>query len=369
MEPVLFDQDDPAERGRAHGELWRDDIATLAGLRLELALKKGSFRDRTELLDLARAHLPILHTFDEALHAELVGIAEGAALDPALVVVLNHYTDLRDIVPGVSAAADDDPGGCTAIYAPGDTGPMLGQTWDMHASAEPFVRAIRVQPRSGRDEVVCLTLTGCLGMAGMSATGVAVTINNLTSTDARVGTVWPAVVRALLRCRDAVSARDVLLSTRLSSGHHYMIADGSEFFGIETSGRLKMLTQLGPKVAHLHTNHCFDPVLRRHEAVPRASSTFARLDAASTLYVQLLPRTPARLWELLSSHDGWPRSICSHLDDESGDPSASKTCAIMVMELVEGRLHLGRGCGHTSEPITARLERWRARPAPASEDP
>jgi hypothetical protein len=112
-----------------------------------------------------------------------------------------------------------------------------------------------------------------------------------------------------------------------------MIADGRDFYGVETSGRLKVLTQQGGRAAHLHTNHCFDPVLRRHERVARTSTTFRRMELASTLYVQQRPRDAEGLWSLLSSHEGYPRSICSHVDDAQGDPSASRTCGRMVMDL------------------------------------
>ncbi|MDC0675267.1 C45 family autoproteolytic acyltransferase/hydolase [Nannocystis radixulma] len=375
FDPVLFEQDDPARRGEAHGEMWRAEIRELAELRAALALKKGSFADRAQLDAIARLHLPLLDNFSAPLAAELRGIARGAAVAPEAVVILNHYTDLRDVPPSVlegpcpedPVVSDilhdlntaDDPGGCTAVYLPGQGTPVLGQTWDMHGTAEPYVRAIRIRPRSNDDELVCFTLTGCLGMTGVSAQGVAVTINNLSSTDGQVGVVWPALVRAMLACASAREARDLLLRTRLSSGHHYMIADGRDFFGVETSGQLKVVTQHGARAAHIHTNHCFDPVLRRHEAVPKASTSFRRMELATTLYVQQRPQDAPALWTMLSSHEGYPRSVCSHIDDAGGDPSASKTCGRMIVDLTRGEVLVGRGCGQVEPPTVVKLDRWR----------
>lgn len=376
--PFLFDQDDPAARGEAHGELWRAEIRELVEIRAALALKKGSFSGRAQLDDVARLHLPLLDNFSAPLAAELRGIARCAAVTPEAVVILNHYTDLRDVPPSVLEGTcpedpvvsdtfhalntnddDDDPGGCTAVYLPGHDAPVLGQTWDMHGTAEPYVRAIRIKPRRGDDEVVCFTLTGCLGMTGVSASGLAVTINNLSSTDGQVGVVWPALVRAMLACASAREARDLLLRTRLSSGHHYMIADGREFYGVETSGKLKVVTQVGARAAHLHTNHCFDPILRQHEAVPKASTSFRRMELATTLYVQQRPQDARALWTMLSSHDGFPRSVCSHIDDGGGDPSASKTCGRMIIDLSRGQVLVGRGCGQTEPFTVVQLDRWR----------
>jgi isopenicillin-N N-acyltransferase-like protein len=365
MEPALFDQDDPRERGRAHGELWREPIRELAEIRVQLALHRGSFADLDELLAIARRHLPILAMRAPDLHEELLGIAEGADIDPARIVVLNHYTDLRDIDP--RAVLGPEAEGCTAIYLYGPNGAVLGQTWDMHASAEPYVRTIRIAPRGSDTEALCFTLTGCLGMTGIGQHGVAVTINNLSSTDARVGMVWPALVRQMITQADAASAWALLRDAPLSSGHHYMIADGRDFYGVETSGELKVLTQSGAKVAHLHTNHCFDPVLRSRERVPATSTTFARLDLASTLYVQRRPTTMEELWDLIGSHEGFPRSICSHADDGSGDPSASKTCGRIVYALAEGRARVARGCSREAVPLELVLGRFRSRAAPEAD--
>jgi isopenicillin-N N-acyltransferase-like protein len=356
-----FDQDDPAARGEAHGELWRAEIRELAAIRAALAVQKGAFRDAEELEAVAALHLPVLQRFSAELHAELLGIARASGISPAQAVILNHYTDLRDVPPSVlDEPQGDDPGGCTAVYVPGEgAGAVLGQTWDMHGTAEPFVRMIRIKPRGGDDELVCFTLTGCLGMTGLSAAGVGVTINNLSSTDGQVGVVWPALVRAMLAAGSAAAARDTLLRTRLSSGHHYMMADAREFFGVETSGQLKVVTQVGARAAHLHTNHCFDPVLRRRERVPAVSTTFRRMELATTLYVQQRPRDLAGVWALLSSHDGYPRSLCSHVDDAGGDPSASRTCGRMLMQLAAGEVWAGAGCGQQGPPRRLAVTRWR----------
>jgi isopenicillin-N N-acyltransferase-like protein len=362
MEVVVFDQVDPAARGEAHGEMWREEIAQLAEIRLGLTLVRGAFVDADQVLRVAAAHLEELARVDPELSAEFRGIARGADIDPTRLVVLNHYTDLRDVSPSVlgeaSAGAgedDGDPGGCTALYVNGSEGPILAQTWDMHGTAEPFVRLIRIAPAGTDQDVICFTLTGCVGMTGLARHGLAVTINNLTSTDAQVGMIWPCLVRRMLMQSDATTAREHLMKTRLSSGHHYMIADEQEFFGVETSGQEKVVTQLGPKTAHVHTNHCFDPVLRGVEKVSPLSTTYRRMELATTAYAQYRPETAEQLWEFLSSHEGHPRSICSHVDDETGDPSASRTCGLMLMRLRDRAVWAARGCPHENERVELSL--------------
>lgn len=353
LAPVLFDQNDGSARGRAHGEHWRHEIREIAALRFELALAEQSTGGRARLEDLALRHLPVLREHFPELAAEMEGIADGSGVDVASIVVLNNYSDIRDVLrnPTEPSGPPDRGDGCTAIYFAGPAGPVLGQTWDMHASALPFVRLLRIAPRDGSEDTFCLSLTGCLGLAGLGRSGVAVTINNLESTDADLGVAWPAMVRAMLRCPDATSARSLLERTPLTSGHHYMIADGRDFFGVETSGVHKVRTQRGGKAAHLHTNHCFDPVLRMHERTTPGTTSFDRLNMATTLYVQQRPRDLDGLWALLGSHDGYPRSICCHTGEVAGSPSNSVTCARIAMELWSGRIRVAEGCSRDESPI------------------
>jgi isopenicillin-N N-acyltransferase-like protein len=374
LEPLVLDQADPCERGRAHGEHWRAAIQELSELRLGLTLRRSGFLDEDEVLAAAGLHLPVLRERLPRLAQELEGIAEGAGLAPERLVVLNQYTDLRDIPRSVlgrpePAAPRDrpeagDPDGCTAVYFMGERGPLLGETWDLHADAEPYVRMLRIAPAGSEHETLCLTLAGCLGAVGISGCGVAVTINNLSSTDARVGVIWPALVRAMLEKPCARAAYELLMRTPLSSGHHYVIADGHDYYGVECSGELKVLTQLGPRAAHLHTNHCFDPVLRRREAVPAGSTSFHRLNLATTLYAQARPRDEEGMWTLLHTRDGSVGSLCIDPRPDA-EPTATATVAVIVMRLADGWVRVVRGGAHRGEPLELAVGRWRGQPATA----
>src|SRR5687767_12427758 len=77
-----------------------------------------------------------------------------------------------------------------------------------------------------------LSVTGCLGMAGMNSSRVAIAINNLHSTDATLGVVWPAMVRRALNEDTAAEARDVIARSPIGSGHHYFVADEKDAFSL-----------------------------------------------------------------------------------------------------------------------------------------
>src|SRR5262249_50162505 len=113
----------PRAWGRIHGESFRGEVKALAAIRIYLCMKMGAFRTSAQVLAAAEAHLPVLARYHAGLHDELCGIAEGAGVTPAEIVVANHYTDLRDLDPDPTRwkpapeGGADDPGGCSVLWA------------------------------------------------------------------------------------------------------------------------------------------------------------------------------------------------------------------------------------------------------------
>lgn len=281
---------DPAKWGEQHGESFRDDIKAIAAIRMELTLSKTDFGTQENVLALARHHLPLLQQFDAALFAELNGIARGAKVTPEEIVVVNHYTDLRDLRLADLKRLSGETDGCSALFVAPGTERILAQTWDMHGSAEPYALLIKVPaiadgggvdkvnaagiPRLG--STVLFSIAGCLGMTGMSSWGVGLTINNLNSTDATMGVVWPAIVRKTLRQPSALAMRDLIMSSNIGSGRHYILADERHVFGIETSGTKKKVIREDGTGPYFHTNHCVDDEMAPTARILPGSSTLQR---------------------------------------------------------------------------------------------
>ncbi|HUJ58389.1 MAG TPA: C45 family peptidase [Kofleriaceae bacterium] len=340
----------PREWGRIHGESFRGEIQALAQLRSYLCTKVGGFQSREQVLAAARAHLPVLERFDAALHAELCGIAEGAAVSPEDIVVANHYTDLRDLDPDPASWRPAPIGdGCSVIFADTRSGRVVAQTWDMHATAIPYVMVLALP------DAKLLSVTGCLGMAGMNRAHVAIAINNLFSTDATVGVVWPALVRRALRESTAEAARDVVLGAPIGSGHHYFLADPGQAYGIESSGtKRRVVYHHDPDREHevaaryYHTNHALDPDIAAASKVPPTSTTFDRMR-------HLEDGRHARLdglddaWRALGSEDGWPRSVCTNMATPEA-PHGAATCGAIAMNVTTGELWAQQGFIHNVAP-------------------
>jgi isopenicillin-N N-acyltransferase-like protein len=363
----------PREWGRIHGECFRGEIHSLSEIRTYLTMKLGKFPDRDTVLRVAAAHLPVLERCDRDLYEELCGIAEGSGASPAQIVVLNHYTDLRDLDPatalagpsaagaeageaGAEAGAEpgDEPGGCSIVWARAPSGPILAQTWDMHATAIPYVMMLYVPERAGRPASWLFTLTGCLGMTGLNRHGLGVAINNLFSTDARIGVVWPALVRRCLYERSAARARDVVLQSPIGSGRHYMAADAVAAWGIEASGTMTdVIFDAGTLAAdagsYIHTNHCLSPNVGANSRVPPTSTTYDRYQRLTASVAERAVADVPDVWRRLGSQDGYPRSVCTNMATPE-NPHGTATCGAIAMELVARRAWAQSGFIHNVDP-------------------
>lgn len=316
---------DPRRWGEQHGEARRDEIREVYEIRLALTLARTDLGSEENVLALAERHLPVLERFSPALFEELCGIARGAGLSPAHLVVVNHYTDLRDLSRRHLAAGPDAEGGCSVLFVPTPEGPVLGQTWDMHGSATDYVMLLEVPGGpAGKGKALLFTLAGCVGMTGLTSWGLGMTINNLNSIDARIGVVWPALVREALKQKSAAKARDVVLSAPIGSGHHYVVADEDDLFGIETSGTKKKVTQEGTGQVHLHTNHCLDEEMKATCRILETSTTLERYERLEQI---------VRTRRILSARDVYAVLGEVSMERQASDPHAIATCGAFVMNL------------------------------------
>ena len=335
----------PRKRGEAQGEAFRDSIHDLAAIRWELLARRSRIKDNHTLWELAHAHVKTLEELAPDLAEEFHGVASASGVDPESLIVLNNYTDIRDVGPD----PEGEEGGCSIIYGRGADGPVVGQTWDMHATAEPFVCVLDLRGSAVPIPSVVFTVTGCLGMMGLNQNGLAVCINNLTPTDARIGLIWPALVRQMLTYPTAREALEHLQRAQLGSGHNYFIADESNAWNVETTGERKVVTTDDPGSCFWHTNHYLSDELQPLEApIYPTSTTKERYEKLCKLMGGETQLDIQRAKDILGSHEGYPRSICSHpLGD--GDPSSSKTCGAVVCSIRDRALHAAAGCVHGAE--------------------
>lgn len=325
--------------GEYHGETFRDAIQELAGIRKQLMHERNPNLKGSVLADLSAQQWAINLKHYPNLSAELEGIRRGSDTSIEDIVILNNYTDFRDI-----QISDQ---GCSTVFMRRNGQQIGGQTWDMHSSAMRFVCVLHIP-----EEMLLFSLVGCLGMMGFHRDGRMVGVNNLNSTDARPGVIWPALVRSILECATHEEMRDHLCGAKVTSAHSYLIADQSQAQMWEVLPSISRCTHHVDKPhtsGHFfHTNHCLDPEVKCFEAqLGKASTSLDRYD----LLHKKLPAVNSleSMQDLLCDHENYPRSICSHYESGSQDPSF--TCGGAAGELTDGNFIFWRGCRQSANYV------------------
>lgn len=321
--------------GQIHGESYREAIAELVEIRTGLIRDKNPTLTPERLRELADEQWKITQRDAPQYVEELAGIAAGSGATITDLVVLNNYTDFRDIQP-----VEDQ--GCSLVYVNADDGPSIGQTWDMHGSAKRYVCVLEV-PLENDHQAIVFSLVGCLGMMGFTSHGTVIGVNNINTDGARAGILWPALVRQVIDQTDQDDMVQCLTSANVTSGHNYLLADS------DLGEMWEVAPGLSERVSHksrgeqgflFHTNHCMgSEVAARETKISQNSTTYIRHD----LLARKLPdvKTYQQVYDLMHDHEGYPKAICSNFQTDAQDPSI--TCGGAAGHLTQGKVVMWRG--------------------------
>lgn len=338
LEPGLSASD----RGYMHGESYADEIQELAEIRTSLISKAWDGAAASYIRGRAEPHLPVLREYDDDLYREFKGIAEGARVSEEDLLILNHYTDLRDLWSKDTLMEE----GCSILHVRHGDEVLLAQTWDMHATAEPFVMMLFLPD----ENVWVLTITGCLALCGLSSTGLGVAINNLVMADAKVGVSWPTMVRKMLRSGDVAGAERALHASPTASGHHYAMVDPNQSRAWESSGSHEVMVYDGSTSPYVHTNHCLDSKMESMSRISPASTTRHRYAQAERLLAENPTPDAKELWEMMACRDDFPNSLFTDRSSPS-EPHGVSTCARILMDCKNGKVWARAGASKDQTPL------------------
>ena len=351
MAIVLVDlEGTPLEMGRQHGELLAEGARAMCESRIDLCRAARRDLSRRDLLGVASKCLPALADFAPATYAEFQGIAQGAGLPEAELLIGNGYTDFADLVRVQPPPSSE----CTAfeVSAAASRGgrSYLGQTWDMNGTAFPHVIALRRLPDDGPASVT-MTTAGCLSLVGINECGVAIGNTNLVPRDARAGVMYLSVIHAALAQASFENAVDVVTNAPRMSGHFYYLGGpNGELVGIETTAARHAVLHPDADGVLAHANHYVDGGLADYvgQGEPAGNS----------------PAREARMWELLRTQSGehdlvtlagalsdHEVPICRH---ERPDDEA-RTCSAAIMCPSERAIRMARGYPCEEEMVEVRL--------------
>lgn len=253
--------------GWQHGKRFHDEIHMFTEDRVRLCQDPnwtGHSLSREAIIALAEACVVEHQRYAPDLMEELDGMADATGLSLAELVINNGFTDFIDVVYNLGDITVPAPpqlvsDNCTAFMVPNNRSATrrayFGQTWDMHASATPYVILLRGAPEHS-PEFLTFTITGCVGMIGMNSAGIAVGINNLMATDGQIGVTWPFVVRKVLQQDNLDDALECVTDANLAGAHNYLLMDrNGDGYEVEAMSTSQSLHALGEDTI-AHTNHC-----------------------------------------------------------------------------------------------------------------
>lgn len=349
----------PSAMGEAYGESFRDEIRAFAESRAKrLAEFIAKYDDgrgvsREHIRDAAAGLLPVHAGYDQSVWSEFRGIARGAGVDEADLLVANGLTDIRDLVlfenpePAgvvqVPAGEGPDDGECTSFAVHAEEavgGPLAGQTWDMHPDAIDFLVVVRRRPDRG-PETLSLTTVGCLSLIGMNSEGVAVCNNNLMPTDPRPGVNYLFTITRALSCPSASEAVDSIENTRRLSGHNFVVVDREAAFNLETTAGRAALTRVRGSFVHANHHNAETTSPLEFKGVDLSGSRWREGHLRESFAAAARPLTPESCWILLADDTRGAGAVCN--EDYDGVYGDSATVATVVMEPRSGTMMVASG--------------------------
>ena len=290
----------PHEMGYAFGQQLADEVHGLAEERYKLCEEAAPGIPRERVLQLAKDHLEVQAAHAPCVHDEFRGIAAGARISEEELLIGNGLTDFRDVLK----TTPGDAVGCTTFLVRADAAAdgcaYVGQTWDMHDTAEAFVVVLRRRPKEG-PQTITLTTSGCLSLIGMNEHGLAIGNNNLVPTDARPGAIYLAMIHDFLGQATFERARSGITEAPRASGHNYYMSDGAGGVDdIETTAERWVSIQIEGDT-YAHANHYQSEQLKPLEADPPTVCSLEREKRLSGLLADAAGQIDAaKLQELLS---------------------------------------------------------------------
>jgi isopenicillin-N N-acyltransferase-like protein len=261
--PLIEVHGSPRQRGEMHGEQARERIIRSFGHYEEQLGRLGYGRDDVERL--VGIFLPRIRNWAPDLVEEMEGIAAGADVSLASIVLVNARTEVLQLAHREKGVSEDEPDGCTgAVILPGATraGRLIhGQNWDWKAECATTSVVLNIH-RDDAPDVLTFTEAGALARSGFNSAGIAITANYLESDRdyKELGIPLPFIRRRVLEAAHFAHALGIVAMTP-KSGSNNMMVSTAEGFAVDLECAPDEAFSLYPQDGMIvHSNHWLSPV-------------------------------------------------------------------------------------------------------------
>lgn len=301
--------------------------------------------DPAGMARLVADYLPVIEAFEPAYIEEMRGIAQGAGVPFADIVLLNARTEVLKLAqrPDLRArlAHAAEPDGCTGLFvlpeATRDGAVIHAQNWDWRAQCAETAVVLRIRNDSGPD-ILAFTEAGGLARSGLNAAGIAITANYLESDrDYRqVGVPLALIRRKVLEQGSLALAMHAVYCTPKSASNNMMVTQAGGI-GIDFECAPDETFQVHPDRGLLvHANHWQSPValakLRDTGIASTPDSLYRDLRVRALLDPHRGAITTDHVKAALFDDFQTPWSVCRPPRTGVGSGGISATVAMLVMQ-------------------------------------
>lgn len=313
--PLIDISGPPLVRGQQYGEQARERIHRGANHYIE-QLRRAHF-DWPDVRVAVDDYLPLITQFDAAYVDEMRGIAAGANIEFAAIVLLNARTEILQIArrrAQIDDTHDDDPDGCTGVIALpsacANRRLLHAQNWDWKAECAETTVVLRVKGTDAPD-LLTFTEAGALARCGFNSVGIGITANYLECERdySQVGVPLALIRRKVLEQKHFALAIRAVQATQKSASNNIMLSHAQGVgLDFECAPNEAFIVQEQDGLL-VHANHWQSPI-----ALGRLTDT-GIASTPDSLYRDI------RVRELLSPHIG--QLTLSHLKGALFDDFAS----------------------------------------------
>lgn len=312
----------PFERGVAYGEQAKERILRTLSLYQGMVAANAHLDWESAKKVALRFEESIKGYFPDAID-EMKGIAQGADLTYEDVLALNCRSELMFALPD----------GCTAISYPPETTAdghtVLTQTWDWLLSARACTVVLEID-QAPLPRILMVVEAGMIGGKGLNEDGIGVTLNALSVGKGQVGVPLHVMYRKILSSKLLSDAIECVGRCQRAGAGNFNIGSACGIVASVEYSPDNFSVMMSEGEPLCHANHYLSPLFIADDKLKfQLADTFVRYNRAQVLTQGKRGFTIKTMFDVMSNHDNFPDSLCSHPDPR--DPDMLRMCTVYAV--------------------------------------
>ncbi|MBL8827754.1 MAG: peptidase C45, partial [Planctomycetaceae bacterium] len=302
----------PREMGRQIGEAAGEEVRAFCDRALA-QVNKTMRVSRDSALQLATECISLAELYSPDMVDELRGIAEAARVSLVEVMLLQVRNQLRP----------DADAGCTSLSFHGASGSsttnIVAQNWDNDPELDAYSIVLTRRP-TGKPAMLNVTQAGLIAYIGLSEAGMGVCLNTLPAPSRRLGVPHYFTVRGIYEAKSLDEAVTAVRRATRAIPANIMLATPDGPADLEVTINDVHVLRDPEREGVTHANHALHPdLVRLNDEFPQLIQSHERQSRIDSIFApgQRVPRNIAQIKAALRDHQGHPRSICRHQNDDA----------------------------------------------------